>query len=206
MGQHRVTEFYLRGFSQRHGPRVLFEYDKALGFAKDIKPKFASAASGIFCVEGPNENAVENFLGAVEGRAKPVFVKLRNRLPVEPDDYAALAEFISITSVRSPRICEHFEKVRGLFTEEATIELLRSPAMKIAWLLKNSEKHARDYEPHVEDFIQSFQNGSAPLPSKPPVNDQFSLLQHKEEWIAMLLDMSWRSGSRMRWSLLSCRR
>jgi hypothetical protein len=191
MGQHRVTEFYLRGFSQRHGPRVLFEYSKSEGFAKEIKPKFASAASRIFAVEGPDENAAENFLGLVETRAKPVFQKLRNQVALEPDDQAALSQFIALSYVRSPRICEHFEQIRSLYTPEEIFTWLESPAGRIAWLLRNPTKHSRDYDGHLADYKRSVLNGVAPLPSKPAVNSQFRLLQHQGNWIAMLLRMSW---------------
>jgi len=192
MGQHRVTEFYLRGFSQRRGPRVLFEYDKTSGFIAEIKPKFASAASGIFAIEGPDQNAAENFLGVVECRAKPVFDKLRNQLALEPDDHVALFQFVALSSVRSPRTCEHFEGIRSLFTEEAAFEWLRSPAAKIEWLLKNPSKHAQDYDHTVANYIQAVRNRYEPPPAKPPVNNQFRLLQFQPGWIAMLLKMPWR--------------
>jgi hypothetical protein len=97
MEQHRVSEFYLRGFSRNSGPRILFEYDKVAGFAREIRPKKASAESKTaFAIEGSQPDRVENFFGTVESNAKPVFRRIRNQMALSAEDRTALSRFAAL--------------------------------------------------------------------------------------------------------------
>jgi hypothetical protein len=193
MGQHRVSEFYLRGFTQRKGPRLLFEYSKATGAAWPITPKKASAESATaFSIEAPNPNIVESFLGAVEHRAKPVFDKIRIQLPLTDSDRIALSQFAALTYVRSTRTAENFENIRSLFTMNAIEDWLKGSGVRIDWMLQYPSATSADFDRAIDKFISNAkQAGYIPRPAK---NRQFSLLDYQQDWIDILLKMRWRVG------------
>jgi hypothetical protein len=192
MLQHRLAKFYLRGFTQRPGPRVLFEYEKSQGFRREIKPKFASTELDTFEVEGFEPREVEQFFGRVEGFAKQTFDTLRNRKDPTSLEREYLAVFMGLCFLRSSkRGAENDEFSTRLLDVSQVAEYCRSPATKIRYMLRHRQLTAAQYDEQAEDYIRRLRAGQVELP-RPPRGSELSLLQRAcTKWARCLEAADW---------------
>jgi hypothetical protein len=124
MGQHYIPQYYLNGFSDPFNPTHIWVYEKG--------------TQRIFCTTTENvakENrrwpeAVEQHLAnRIEGPARPVLDKMRDRQPITANDKQAFSDYMVIMVKRVPagleRMRANFPATRERVFAQLNAEILR---------------------------------------------------------------------------------
>lgn len=191
MLQHRLAKFYLRGFTRRAGARVLQEYRKGLGFAREVSPKIASAEIDVFEVEGVASNTAERFFGRVETFAKGTFEVLRNRRQPTKLQREKLAVFMALCLVRSSKRAAENEELARNITLTTVTSWVRHPWTKIRWLLAHPRMTSVQYDEMADMYLHGLSRADIDLP-RPLRGDELSLVNSAcMQWASCLEGTEW---------------
>lgn len=172
---HYIPRFYLDGFVDPHNKPYIWVYEK--GSPNIIKATARNIAIqknyySVATSEGEKDSEVfENALAELEGRAAPIFQKIRNHESLNGQERSLFSIFLAFTMTRVPSHRENIEKATGEFMKKMSIILASNPAGFKSMIEKFERDRGNKIGMSVEELRKFMLEGQYDITTDP----QFSL-------------------------------
>jgi hypothetical protein len=104
---HYCPQVYLRAFTSPRFGRVLYQYNVRSGVMEESSPKKSGCADYYHSVTrqdgSRDDSTIEASFASLENKLPDVLQKVRNQLPLSPENWATLFGFITLQRARNPR-------------------------------------------------------------------------------------------------------
>ena len=111
---HIIPEFYLNGFTDIHGKKFVWVYEKGGSEIKSLTPHNVAVKSGYYSakirIEGFSSDVVEDMLSWIEGKAAPIIKKIINQKKLSDEDRFFFSLFLASMMTRVPTYRTMVEK------------------------------------------------------------------------------------------------
>lgn len=156
---HYLSEFYLRGFSQKNR---IWVFDRETGKTRLDSPHNTAVITHCYTIkeqDGSYNTEVESMFSSIETQAVDVINKLNDHKEITESEKQSLALFIGLLRVRVPQ----FEQIlKDMFDAQAKslIEVAFATPERVASFIKqNQEKISESSSINAEEFADFVQRG-----------------------------------------------
>jgi hypothetical protein len=137
---HYLPQFYLKNFTDDNG--LLWVFDREKNEYRQQLPKDTAIKGYYYAFKGKDgrkHTEIENFFSVIEGKTKPILIKLDKKESINTEEKEILAIFISFLKTRVP----HFEKLTNESSEKIMKQMNRlmfSSEERVAAMIDRYEK------------------------------------------------------------------
>ena len=172
---HYNPRFYLEGFADPHNEPYIWVYEKgnpniikATSRNIAVKKHYYSVATS----EGEKDSEVfENALSELEGRAAPIFQKIRNHESLNGQERSLFSIFLAFTMTRVPSHRENIERATAESIKKMEMILAANPAGFKSMIEKFERDRGNKIGMSAEEFRKFMLEGRYDITTDP----QFSL-------------------------------
>lgn len=150
--QHTVSRFYLKGFAQESGDRILWRYGKDGTGPNRISPRDATTESHFYSVkraDGTWDISIEQKLCEIETETAPALRRLAIRETLRKGDREKIAYFVALLFFRVSAVAEHSRRdAARMQTVEGTTKFVEADRDHLERLVSKEE---------IDAFIEEVQ-------------------------------------------------